>query len=79
MRQVNMKRLNKTRTAYIISLEGKTDFEYNLEGEILVFDNYDQIAEYANVNDIDFATVNVYPVEVEDIPLDLSDADEVEF
>lgn len=74
-----MKRLNKTRTAYIISLEGKTDFEYNLEGEILVFDNYDQIAEYANVNDIDFATVNVYPVEVEDIPLDLSDADEVEF
>lgn len=74
-----MKRQNKTRTAYIISLEGKTDFEYNLEGETLVFDNYDQIAEYANVNDIDYATVNVYPVEVEDIPFDLSDADEVEF
>lgn len=74
-----MKRQNKTRTAYIISLEGKTDFEYNLEGETLVFDNYDQIAEYANVNNINFATVNVYPVEVEDVSFDLSDADEVEF
>jgi len=74
-----MKRQNKTRTAYIISLEGKTDFEYNLEGETLVFDNYDQIAEYANVNNINFATVNVYPVEVEDVSFDLSDTDEVEF
>lgn len=74
-----MKRKTKTRTAYIISLEGKTDFEYNLEGEVLIFDNYDQIAEYANVNGINFETINVYPVEVEDIPFDLSDVDEVEF
>ena len=74
-----MKRKTKTRTAYMISLEGKTDFEYNLEGEVLIFDNYDQIAEYAKVNDINFETINVYPVEVEDIPFDLSDVDEVEF
>lgn len=74
-----MKRKTKTRTAYMISLEEKTDFEYNLEGEVLIFDNYDQIAEYANVNDINFETINVYPVEVEDIPFDLSNVDEVEF
>lgn len=56
----------KKRMGYIISVDGNTDFEYNLDDEILVFETLTQIEEYAKVNKIDKSKLNVYSVELED-------------
>lgn len=55
----------KTRPAYLIALDDKQDYEYNLEDELLIFDNLEQIAEYCNVNDINYDRVSVVEIEVE--------------
>lgn len=55
----------KTRPAYLIALDDKQDYEYNLEDELLIFDNLEQIAEYCNVNDINYDRVSVVKIEVE--------------
>ena len=55
----------KTRPAYLIALDNKQDYEYNLEDELLIFDNLEQIAEYCNVNDINYDRVSVVEIEVE--------------
>lgn len=73
-----MKR-KKTRTAYLISLGDKQEYEYNLENELLIFDNLEQIAEYCNVNYINYENVVVHETQVWDEPIDLSTVDEVEF
>ena len=70
----------KTRKAYIILLDDNELPEYNLEEELLVFDNYEQIAEYAKTNDINFERISVLTIDVEEFEnTDLSDAPEVEF
>ena len=51
---------------YIISVDGNTDFEYNVDNEILVFETLTQIEEYAKVNKIDKDKLNIYSVELED-------------
>ena len=56
----------KKRMGYIISVDGKSDFEYNVDDEILVFETLTQIEEYAKVNKIDKDKLNVYSVELED-------------
>ena len=56
----------KKRMGYIISVDGNTDFEYNVDDEILVFETLTQIEEYAKVNKIDKGKLNVYSVELED-------------
>ena len=56
----------KQRMGYIISVDGNTDFEYNVDDEILVFETLAQIEEYAKVNKIDKNKLNVYSVELED-------------
>lgn len=56
----------KKRMGYIISVDGNTDFEYNLDDEILVFETLTQIEEYAKVNKIHKDKLNVYSVELED-------------
>lgn len=56
----------KKRMGYIISVDGNTDFEYNLEDEILVFETLTQIEEYAKANNIDKDKLNIYSVELED-------------
>ena len=56
----------KQRMGYIISVVGNTDFEYNVDDEILVFETLTQIEEYAKVNKIDKDKLNVYSVELED-------------
>lgn len=56
----------KKRMGYIISVDGNTDFEYNLDDEILVFETLTQIEEYAKVNKVDKSKLNVYSVELED-------------
>ena len=56
----------KQRMGYIISVDGNTDFEYNVDDEILVFETLTQIEEYAKVNKIDKDKLNVYSVELED-------------
>lgn len=56
----------KKRMAYIISVDGNTNFEHNLDDEILVFETLTQIEEYAKVNKIDKNKLNVYSVELED-------------
>lgn len=55
----------KKRMGYIISVDGNTDFEYNVDDEILVFETLTQIEEYAKVNKIDKDKLNVYSVELE--------------
>ena len=50
---------------YIISIDGNTDFEYNVDDEILVFETLTQIEEYARVNKIDKDKLNIYSVELE--------------
>ena len=55
----------KKRMGYIISIDGNTDFEYNVDDEILVFETLTQIEEYAKVNKIDKNKLNVYSVELE--------------
>lgn len=57
---------NKKRMGYIISVDGNTDFEYNVDDEILVFETLTQIEEYAKVNKIDKDKLNIYSVELED-------------
>ena len=56
----------KIRMGYIISVDGNSDFEYNVDDEILVFETLTQIEEYAKVNKIDKNKLNVYSVELED-------------
>ena len=56
----------KKRMGYIISVDGNTDFEYNVDDEILVFETLTQIEEYAKANKIDKGKLNVYSVELED-------------
>lgn len=56
----------KKRMGYIISIDGKSDFEYNVDDEILVFETLDQIKEYCKVNTINMDKVNIYSVELED-------------
>ena len=56
----------KKRMGYIISVDGNTDFEYNVDDEILVFETLTQIEEYAKVNKIYKDKLNVYSVELED-------------
>ena len=56
----------KKRMGYIISVDGHTDFEYNVDDEILVFETLTQIEEYAKANKIDKNKLNVYSVELED-------------
>lgn len=70
---------SKTRIAYAISLGENTHYEDNLEGELLLFDNLDQIAEYCNVNDIDVEQVSVHEFEVYKNPIDCTNEDEIEF
>ena len=55
----------KKRMGYIISIDGNTDFEYNVDDEILVFETLTQIEEYAKANKIDKNKLNVYSVELE--------------
>lgn len=55
----------KKRMGYIISIDGNTDFEYNVDDEILVFETLAQIEEYARVNKIDKNKLNIYSVELE--------------
>lgn len=56
----------KKRMGYIISVDGNSDFEYNGDDEILVFETLTQIEEYAKANKIDKNKLNVYSVELED-------------
>lgn len=56
----------KKRMGYIISVDGNSDFEYNVDDEILVFETLTQIEEYAKVNKINKDKLNVYSVELED-------------
>lgn len=56
----------KKRMGYIISVDGNTDFEYNVDDEILVFETLTQIEEYAKVNKIDKDELTIYSVELED-------------
>ena len=56
---------------YGISLGDNSYYEENLEGELLVFDNLQQISDYATVNDIPFKDIVVHEFEVvneDDIP-----------
>lgn len=55
----------KKRMGYIISVDGNTDFEYNVDDEILVFETLTQIEEYCKTNKIDKDKVNIYSVELE--------------
>lgn len=54
------------RMGYIISIDGNTDFEYNVDDEILVFETLKQIKGYCKHNNIDTDKVNIYAVELED-------------
>lgn len=56
----------KKRMGYIISVDGNTDFEYNVDDEILVFETLAQIEGYCRTNKIDKDKVNIYSVELED-------------
>ena len=59
------------RIVYGISLGDNSYYEENLEGELLVFDNLQQISDYATVNDIPFEDIVVHEFEVvneDDIP-----------
>ena len=56
----------KKRMGYIISVDGNTDFEYNVDNEILVLETLTQIEEYAKARKIDKNKLNVYSVELED-------------
>lgn len=69
----------KVKKAYAISLNDNDYYEQNLENELLLFDNYDQIAQYAVTNNIDFESITVHEFDVEELPFNLSDVDEVEF
>lgn len=62
---------------YLISLDENDYYETNEAGELLFFEGSEQIAEYANANDIDFERITVYPMEVDD--MDTAFIKEVEF
>lgn len=68
-----------TRIAYGISLDNNEYYEENVAKEILLFDDYMQIAEYAKANDINFERITVHPVEVEELPDNWDNIPEVEF
>lgn len=55
----------KKRMGYIISIDGNTDFEYNGDDEILIFETLTHLEEYARVNKIDKNKLNIYLVELE--------------
>ena len=60
-----MSKKNKKRMGFIISIDGKDDFEFNLDDEILVFDTLEQIKAYCSTNKMDIDKVNVYSIELE--------------
>lgn len=70
-----MSELKPIKIVYGISLEDNAYYEENLEGELLVFDNLQQISDYASVNDIPFESIRVHEFEV----IDENDIPEVEF
>lgn len=70
-----MSELKPIKIVYGISLEDNAYYEENLEGELLVFDNLQQISDYASVNDILFESIRVHEFEV----IDGNDIPEVEF
>lgn len=55
----------KRRMGYIISIDGKDDFEFNVDDEILVFDTLEQIKEYCSTNKMNIDKVNIYSIELE--------------
>ena len=57
--------MTKKRMGYIISIDGNSDFEFNLDDEILVFETLEQIKEYCKTNKINMDKVNIYSVELE--------------
>lgn len=61
---------------YAIFLDDNDFMERNLEDEILLFDNYEQIGEYAVTNDINFERITVVSLEAYE---ELDDIPEVEF
>lgn len=71
------KRKQNTRIAYGISLYDNDYYETNLEDELLLFDTYEQIGEYASVNDIDFEAITVHEFEVEEFAGDINDIPEI--
>jgi len=79
MARKKSKKPELVKIAYGISLKDNSYYEENLEGELLLFDNYEQIAEYAKTNNINFEDITVHEFEVEPMPFDLSDVPEVEF
>lgn len=56
----------KQKMGYIIRVGNNTDFEYNVDDEILVFETTEQIKEYAKTNNINTDDLTVYVVELED-------------
>nr|DAP28653.1 MAG TPA: hypothetical protein [Caudoviricetes sp.] len=58
--------MTKKRMGYIISIDGNSDFEFNLDDEILVFETLGQIEKYCKTNEINKDKVNIYSVELED-------------
>ena len=58
--------MTKKRMGYIISIDGNSDFEFNLDDEVLVFETLEQIEEYCKTNEINKDKVNIYSVELED-------------
>lgn len=70
-----MSELKPIKIVYGISLEDNAYYEENLEGELLVFDNLQQISDYASVNDIPFESIRIHEFEV----IDENDIPEVEF
>lgn len=70
-----MSELKPIKIVYGISLEDNAYYEENLEGELLVFDNLQQISDYASVNDIPFESIRVHEFEV----IDGNDIPEVGF
>lgn len=66
-----MSEQKQNQRVYGISLGDNSYYEENLEGELLVFDNLQQISDYASVNDIPFESIMVHEFEVvneDDIP-----------
>lgn len=58
--------MSKQKMGYIIRLDNSTDYEYNVDDEILVFETLDQIGQYAKTNKLDLDDINIYEVELED-------------
>lgn len=58
--------MKKNKIGYLIYLDGKDDYEYGLDDELLIFETTDQIKNYCEYNKINLDTVNVAEVELED-------------